>query len=125
MDKEVNNFMIGVVVSVISLLVATSNLIPILGVSLISYALGSVCVRFEWAKRYQISCCSLVLSLVLGELLFFAVFGFLVFYVVEFFSPGLFWRLMLIGWLVNLSFAYLFFKLGIKIAQRQLVKENG
>lgn len=125
MDKKVSNFMTTMVVIVMVLLVATSNLIPVLGVSLVSYALGSAWVRFERIKRYQIGRQFLVLSLFLGELLFFAVFGFLVFYVVEFFSPGLFWRLMLIGLLVNLSFAYLFFKLGIKISQRQLAKESG
>lgn len=125
MNREVNNFMVTMVVIVLAFFIAIGNLIPILGVSLLSYAIGSVWIRFEWTKRYQINRQHLILALILGELLFFAVFGFLVFYVVEFFSPGLFWRLLFLGFAVNLGFACLFFILGIKIAQKQLIKESG
>lgn len=101
---------IGMFVFTISLLILISNLLPVIGPSLVAYFSG----RDERRNKiYRIRMGHFLLALTISEIVFFAISAFVIGTAVTFYRPEVFWHLLLIGFSSNYLFSVAFYLLGV------------
>ncbi|PKM91735.1 hypothetical protein CVU82_00830 [Candidatus Falkowbacteria bacterium HGW-Falkowbacteria-1] len=107
-----NQTFIRMSMSLLSVLVTISNVIPIAGPSVIGYAIGYN--RYRWKKYYGIRRKSLISSIIIGEIIFFSIIALITRAAVHFHNPETFWYLILAGFVTNSLFSIIFYFVGKK-----------
>ena len=110
MKKQPNKTFAKMVILAYSLLFFVSNIIPIVGPSFLAYAFGFSMYRIE---HYGLSKIHILISMTIGELIFFIISFLIIKASFLFYNPETFWYLIIIGFISNYLFSIIFYFLGL------------
>ena len=117
-----NKFFIAWLIIAFSFVFILANFIPLLGPILMGYVLGLISVRYD--EKYGFSGNQRLLSITIGELLFFIIITLFLGKFIDVWNLEIFWRLSIIGFISNYVLAIIFYFRGNVRAEINELKEN-
>lgn len=110
MKKNSSNIFVTTTITLLSLAFAVISVIPIIGPSFVAYALG--------IKRYSYKNCGFsnihaLISMAIGELIFFIIISLILSGVIEFYKSGIFWYLIIISFISNYLLSVILYFWGV------------
>jgi len=109
MEKSSSKTFVTTIMCAFSTLFVVVSIIPIIGPSIVSFVLGFNVYRY---KTHGLRKIHFVVSITIGELIFFIISSLIIKTIMEFYNPKIFWYIVIIGFVSNYLFSIIFYFLG-------------
>lgn len=110
MEKYRSKGLVTISVTLLSSWFVILSVIPIVMPSLVAYVFGSN--KYRYKTLYGLSNVHFLISMLVGELIFFMISSFVINAIMDFYNPKIFWYIAIASFILNYLFSVIFYFLG-------------